>query len=792
MIARKGIKRKRKIRKSNVVLVVWPNFCDEEKTTVCRHDSGGEALVSEFNKDGFADKVTIVDLVIVDDYLVRGRKPTKAMIAANRERITAEIKRLDPSLVVPLGSHAFEAVTDLKKITSWAGRQVKTREDLGERKCVPVFHPDQMAHTPGKMREFITQMRSVREIYANKEIDLSDTTWDLVTDRKEAKRRLAGIGVFDRPTFDFEATGLNMCDPDFRIRCMGVAVREGEAFVIDLEACPEAWIECARWVGSHPCRKTCHNAKFEIKVAHAIWGVPVRNLDDDTILLHSYLREEEAHALSPLAYQYTTIGGYDTKMEELKAEMGVSEAYANGPMDDIWPYCAGDCDVTYRLRDGLYEEAMQHPDHEQMLWNYRNISLGACKTLARVELNGMYINRANADQLIKELDEEKDKARAKLESYPAVKKAKRICGLKPGVLFNVDSTKQMQVLLFTVLKLPVLGETPGGGPSTKGEYLRIWAIDHKIAGRLTALRSLQYAVRDLKDYRLRLRPDSCINSSFRQDVVVTGRLSSQDPNLQNIAVEGRVKEVFTSRFPKGAIIQADFSQLEVRLLGSLSGEPVLHETFSKGIDAHTNTAAKIYGILPEKVTKTQRMEGKRAGFGVIYGIGPKKLAIQLGRPGDTRYAQALLDTYFGTHKAVDKWIQDTRDAAYHSQMAVSKLGRPRHLPGIRSDVNYERWRAERQATNHEIQSLGSDITLIVMQMVEDDIFRLGLDAVIIGQVHDSIIIDCPPEEIRTVSSLLHYWMTKWTTEMFPFLTIPLIADVTSGPNLKHQITEHAA
>jgi DNA polymerase-1 len=248
-----------------------------------------------------------------------------------------------------------------------------------------------------------------------------------------------------------------------------------------------------------------------------------------------------------------------------------------------------------------------------------------------------------------------------------------------------------------------------------------------------------------------------------------------------------VKETFTSRWGEdGVIVSSDFKQLEVRILGSLAEEPLYVEAFANNLDVHLVTSAAVFNKRMEDISEEERSRGKRIVFGVIYGIGPKKLAADFGQPDNLRLANQMLDAYFSTHKKVDRWLAEVRAFVSDHCWVVNKLGRFRHLPAAKSSEQMERWRAQRQAANHVIQSLGSDLTLLSMGIIDDRLRESGSDAVIIGQVHDSILLDCPRVEVEEVGQIIHEVMTNWTRNTFPFLLIPLKADVSYGPNYKKQ------
>lgn len=773
---------KRKIVRRTIVLL-WPHYSDPGNRFFCRAREGSELIVQELNKEGLSQTFDVIDIPLVPIYLEHGRKPTKAMVKSHWAELVKHIRGLNPEFIIPIGSHAFQHVTGRDKITEWAGRKLDSVDALGGVPTVPIFHPDHIISYPVRMREFTAQLAALRRICLGQdEQKLKDVEWTLVKSPKEARRVLESLrdgGPI--AAFDYECTGLDPFALDARIRCVSLCSEEGRAFCIPLEENPEYIHDFRLWLGNSTQPKVAHNSKFEHRWSTVHLGVAPRNLRHDTLLMHTYLAEETSHKLELLAYQHTTIGGYDTPLKEALAK---GFTYADVPMDVLSWYGCGDVDVTLRLVDVFTDMINNHPHPNSIWWHYHNVSIPTASQLGDLENTGMHVRPEDASRIYEEVKSEVETIQTEIEKDKAVRRVK--ARLVINGPFNVNSGPQMKALLFQELKLPVLEKTKTG-PSTKASVLEALEPLHPIAAKIGRMRSLLSDMNELDDYRSRVRSDGCISSNFRQDVVVTGRLSSSDPNLQNMTRTGRVKETFTSRWGKrGVIMSADFKQLEVRILGSLAEEPLYFKAFNENLDVHLVTSAAVFNKRMEDVTEEERNRGKRIVFGVIYGIGPKKLAADFGQPGNLRLANQMLDAYFSTHRKVERWLAEVRAFVTEHAWVMNKLGRFRHLPAAHSQVQMERWRAQRQAANHVIQSLGSDLTLLAMGIINDRLEELGYDAVIIGQVHDAILLDCPLDEVEEVGQIVHEVMTNWTARTFPFLLIPLKADVTFGPNYKQQ------
>ncbi len=756
--------------------LVWPNYTNPGCTDWWRHDEAKAALKRELEKDGFNRRCEFVDLFLVPEYLENGKKPTKTLVKKHSEAFEKDLSEAKPDYLVAFGSKSFEFTTELRKITEWAGREVESQFGYP---LIPIFHPDQMVSYPARGREFVSQMAAMRRIARDASREINDDGWEYVDTLERALQVLARCSQADFVTFDYETTGLVPYGPDQYIRCVGLSPADDEAYCIDF-ADDKVKDAFAHWLGHSHVPKVAFNYKYEYTWSLVILGVEPRNFVGDPMLLHIHLQEEAGHKLEVLAYQYTDLGGYDT---ELKRQMANGATYADVDMEYLWYYCCGDVVTTRILHQKLTKEQKAHPYNGRQRWNYKNITLPSSSLLARVEANGMYIDRAAAKNKVEELAGQVEQLESDINNDPAV--ISTLEALEDPGPFNSKSPKQVRHLLYQELELPVTVSTKTG-PSTKREVLEELAVINPLCQKIVDLRSVASDLTDLEGYIERIRPDGTINSNFRLDVAVTGRLSSSEPNLQNLSREGRTKSVFVSRFKGGKIGCADISQAEVRVLGSIAEEPVLIDAYSRGVDVHLNSAALMFGVKPEKITSDQRTQGKRTTFGVIYGIGGYRLAAQFGRPGDKAYGEQVLQSWFRAHPRVDAWMKSTVRFAEKNGFVINKLGRVRHLPLINDRDWKTKKRAERQATNQPIQSCVADIIMMTMAEVERRFSHYCLESLIIGQVHDSILVDIYPGEEKSVYYILKETMEDWANKKFTFLKIPLLSDVTMGPNYKQQ------
>lgn len=780
-------------RQSCQVLFLWPNYTDKPGK-LYGSDESRDLWLGALQRSGL-DSARCRHETILEKPLPHGVKPSKSVLTASMSRVWALIVKLRPDVVVPVGSVAFQAVCPSESLMEWGGRNVSktllsARDSLFAADLppiVPVYHPDHAAAYPMRKREVDSQLVEVHNNLARKPVfkdgvavvvRKKQPNWEWIKTVDALRRKLTEIESSDWPVaFDFETTGLDPFAAGARIRCVGFCAKPGEAFVADLEAEPKLLSVVQQWLLG-PQLKVCHNAKFEIRWCRRAMRLHPRNVTEDTLLLHSLLYEESSHRLELLAQQHTPIGGYD---DELKFALAQGADYATVAMEKLWYYCCGDVDATQRLLRTLTAELRADPDFVKLDWLYRKVVIQTAHTLAVMEDNGLYVNEQKAKEVEARLTAQLEENRLLLHGLPEVQRAKVLLGMSENEWFNTNSPPQVACLLFDVLGLP-------GIRSTNKERLAelLDSIDeddtsHVVLKKVRETRTIESDLKELREVLAHRRSDGRINTNFRQDVAVTGRLSSSNPNLQNLRVGGSVRSIFTSRFAGGSIVQSDFSQLEVRLFGGESGDASFAEAYRKGFDIHAVTASKLFRKPMNELSKVDRNRGKRVNFGMIFGIGAKKLAGEV--KVQQHEAQGWLNLFYASYPAVDHWKQDVVSYARRHKRIVTSLGRVRHLPEIHSTDLLVRLRAERQAVNTRIQGLGADLTLWCMNNVAVLLKENNCKSVLVGQVHDSLIVDAHPDEVKFVAYVLKTVMEVWTAKSFPFLKIPLKADVSGGPSL---------
>jgi DNA polymerase-1 len=479
-----------------------------------------------------------------------------------------------------------------------------------------------------------------------------------------------------------------------------------------------------------------HNLKFDLHVLGAL-GLESRCLLRDT-LLAAYLEDpDERHNLDALSLRF--LGHGKIPLTELIGSGKSQGTMDRVPVAKVAAYCGEDVDATLRLQAIL--EPRLHAAGLHRLWTELECPL--VRTLLRIEQVGVHVDTTMLGAL--SVGMESDLRRLEREIHAAA-----------GEAFNVNSPRQLETLLFDRLGLPPRRKTKTGR-STDQDVLEELASLHPVPRLVLEYRELaklKGTYLDAMPARVDARTGR-IHASFNQAVAATGRLSSSDPNLQNIPVRterGRaLRRAFTA--PSGLVlVSADYSQVELRILAHLSRDPGLLEAFSSGIDVHTATAALIFGVEPDQVGPSMRARAKTINFGVIYGMGATRLARELSI--SFAEARAFIDAYFAKMPGVRRFQEETMARARREGMVRTIAGRRRLLRGIVGGDARVRAQAERMAINTPIQGSAADLIKQAMLEVERRLAARGLHARMILQVHDELLLEAPEGEASAVAELL--------------------------------------
>ena len=504
------------------------------------------------------------------------------------------------------------------------------------------------------------------------------------------------------------------------------------------------------------------NLKFDLPILNR-HGIKVTEFLGDTMLMSYVLNSTGTrHGLDRMAVHYLQY--QPMKYEEVAGSASKQINFAQVEIPAATFYAAEDADITFRLFNLLDKKLQKEPKLINLL---KTLEYPMLKSLLRVETNGAKINTNMLAEYSKELGLKIDKL-----SKTAFKMA--------GEEFNMDSPKQLVEILYNKLELPVLKKTPKGQPSTNEDTLQRLAEEYELPKVIIQYRGLAKLKSTYTDSLINIQhPDTKrIHTSYQQAVTSTGRLSSTEPNLQNIPIktaEGRkIREAFVAE--KGnVLISADYSQIELRIMAHLSGDKNLTHAFNNNIDVHSATASEIFDVPLEEVTTDHRRSAKAINFGLIYGMSAFGLTRQLGIP--RHEAQAYLDTYFERYTGVREYMDSTKELAKKNLYVETILGRKLHVTEINASNGLRRQAAERAAINAPLQGSAADIIKKAMIDVDEWIGDDNPNIKMIMQVHDELIFEVKKnfaeEALTNVISLM---------EKAVKLDIPLIVDANQGSN----------
>ena len=508
--------------------------------------------------------------------------------------------------------------------------------------------------------------------------------------------------------------------------------------------------------------KCAHNAKFDVHVLRGL-GIEVAPPIADSMLAHYVVDPTQRHGMDPLAREFLR---YDPiPIETLIGPKGKGQRTMDTvPVEQVAEYAAEDADVTLRLH-----RALEPVVRERGAWRaYAEAENPLVPVLADMEDAGVRIDVPALARYSEVLAEE---LRDLVDHVHAL----------AGGPFNIDSPQQLGRVLFERLGLPATAKTSTGHWSTAEDVLQDLASKHEIVPAILDYR----AVSKLKSTYVDKLPqcidprDGRVHTTFQQALTETGRLSSDNPNLQNIPIRTErgkpIRAAFVAADENHLLVSADYSQIELRMMASLSGDETMIDAFRHDADIHAATAARVYGIDEKDVTREQRAHCKQVSFGIIYGISAFGLSQRLGIP--RHQADGLIKAYFEMFPGVRKFMDETIERARRDGFVSTLLGRRRPLRDIVSRNATVRAAAERNAVNTPVQGSAADLVKLAMVRVHAALRERNLRSRLVLQIHDELVLDCPKDEVAGVSALVREAMEN----ALP-LAVPLKVDVGSGPN----------
>jgi DNA polymerase-1 len=507
-------------------------------------------------------------------------------------------------------------------------------------------------------------------------------------------------------------------------------------------------------------KKVGQNIKYEWIVLKR-YGTPLQGIHGDTMIA-SYLLNptKHNHNLNEIAQEYL-----DRSIMNYKEVVGSGTkavTFDQIELERAKDYSCEDADVTLQLSHLLLPKLKEGGFKEL----FDQVEMPLIMVLAKMEMNGVKIDLELLQEYSKEIETQLQQ------------KMGRIYGLA-GEVFNINSSQQLGKILFDKLKLPVVKKTKTGY-STDVEVLTKLSLHHDLPLEILGYRNLTKLKSTYVDALPKLvHPKTGrIHTSYNQTVTATGRLSSSDPNLQNIPVraeEGsRIRQAFIPE-EGWSIVSADYSQIELRLLAHLSQDETLIKAFQQDEDIHARTASEIFGVPMEKVTPPMRREAKVINFGIIYGMSPYGLSQQLGT--EPKIAQAYIEEYFKKYSGVQTYIENSLEGARQKGYVTTLLHRRRYLPDLHSPTVAIRQATERMAINTPLQGTAADIIKVSMIHIQNRIQELGLSTKMIMQVHDELVFEVPEEELQKTIPMIQNEM-----ERVMDLSVPLKVSIHSGKN----------
>ncbi|MFP3502854.1 DNA polymerase I [Burkholderia sp. SIMBA_062] len=515
------------------------------------------------------------------------------------------------------------------------------------------------------------------------------------------------------------------------------------------------------WLESADRKKVGQHLKYDAQVL-ANYGIALNGIEHDTLLESYVLESHRTHDMDSLALRH--LGVKTIKYEDVAGKGAKQIGFDEVALEQAAAYAAEDADITLQLHQALYPQVAREAGLERV---YRDIEMPVSLVLRKMERTGVLID----DALLQAQSTEIATRLIELEGQ-----AYELAGGE----FNLGSPKQIGQIFFEKLQLPVVKKTPSGAPSTDEEVLQKLAEDYPLPKLLLEHRGLSKLKSTYTDKLPRMVNPATgrVHTNYAQAVAVTGRLASNDPNLQNIPVrtaEGRrIREAFIAS-PGHRIVSADYSQIELRIMAHISGDASLLRAFAQGEDIHRATAAEVFGVTPLEVNSDQRRIAKVINFGLIYGMSAFGLASNLGITRDA--AKLYIDRYFTRYPGVAQYMEDTRTTAKEKGYVETVFGRRLWLPEINGGNGPRRQAAERAAINAPMQGTAADLIKLSMIAVDDWLTRDQLASRMIMQVHDELVLEVPDDELSLVREKLPEMMCGVAK-----LKVPLVAEVGAGAN----------
>ena len=612
---------------------------------------------------------------------------------------------------------------------------------------------------------------SAEESEQSESVEIDKSKYETVLDEERFNAWVAKLEKAELIAFDTETTSLNYMDAEL----VGVSfcIEEGEAAYVPVaHDYPDAPAQLSREfvldalkpiLESDTVIKVGQHIKYDKNVL-ANYDITLNGIGFDT-MLESYVLNSTAqrHDMDSLALAY--LGHKTIHFEEIAGKGAKQLTFNQISLEEAGPYAAEDADITLRLHNAIWTKLKEIPELKNLLID---VEVPLACVLSRMEQEGVLID----SQRLRQQSQDLATRIAELESEVHE---------EAGEPFNLGSTKQLQHVLFEKMSLPIIKKTPKGAPSTSEDVLQELALEYPLPKKIMEYRGLTKLKNTYTDKLPKMinHRTGRVHTSYHQAVTATGRLSSTDPNLQNIPIrneEGRrVRQAFVPR-EGNKFVAADYSQIELRIMAHLSGDKGLLDAFAHGKDIHKATASEVFGVPLDEVTTEQRRSAKAINFGLIYGMSAFGLSKQLNIPRNE--AQKYMDLYFERYPGVLEYMDSTRESAKEKGYVETVFGRRLYLPDIKASNGARRKGAERAAINAPMQGTAADIIKMAMIKVDDWIRKNASDDVtMMMQVHDELVFEIKEDKVETYVSTITALMESAAT-----LNVPLVVEAGVGEN----------
>lgn len=773
-------------------------------------------------------------------------EPKPSHIEACLELLEAEIQVVDPDIIVPTGNKSLKYCIGRVGLTKVRGNAQEV-ELLGRTRIIlPTMHPRSVRVKPAYKGYILKDLDTLKELYTNGMTKVSGVNYRSLETLPEVVEEITRLKKEAKIlSFDLETTGKSPFLPESKIVCISLTDKTHYGVVIPLyhrETPFWGWekgivVKLLRWLlEDENIPKVAHNGKFDMEWLYYWLDIDVKNFSFDTMLAHYLCISEEqgTQGLKGQAWEFTDMGGYDNDLDEERQKLpeAIRYNYDYIPWNVLKTYAVADVDCCLRLME-LYQPKIE--ENEQWKTIMTDIMMPASYALRDIEGNGMKFDVELSKHYANTYQEEINRITNRLESYPEVLQLERQkqelwkerekIKLIPkkdrtpeeqkkfekykkyeNYKFNWNSVSQLSELLYDKLGLVTSITTDTGAFSTGEEAMNEIRGQHEIPDLLLELRK----VTTLNNMFIQKLPEmrdgnNIVHPSFNITGTVTGRMSSENPNAQQFPrkaenpllfqYHNEPKALFISRYgDEGCIMNADYSALEMRVAGVISGDQALLKAFLSGKDLHKSTASLVWGVPIEEVSKDLRTAAKSVNFGIIYGKSGVTFAQDLyydksgKNPNKTsdwdeakKQGFKLVEDYLNAFSGLDTWLKNTKKFAYKHGYVETMFGRRRRLPDLKSKVPTLKSNAERQAINAPIQGTGSDLTLLSIIKINSWLKNNNKKSMIVATVHDSIVFDVYIPELPEVSTMVKKIM-EHVHEPYIDTEIPIKADLELGVN----------